>query len=321
MKKTAYLLLSVALCLILCACGHSHSWQAATCTTPKICPDCGETEGEALGHSWVEATCLDPKVCSVCLQSMGNPLGHQWIEATCTDAKHCKVCEATEGAELGHTWETATCILPDTCTVCGNTQGDPLGHTIENWKTVQAATCTEEGQEAGICSVCAESVERTVPVIEHTPSDWKVTVQPTPDEDGTHIKICTVCGKELESEKFTLSKEEIAALYKRNCKTISYEKLSRNPGDYEDEYVKFSGTVVQVCSEAKSELYYSTYRVATSGRYKNVVYIYVDNYGSGSRILEDDYITFYGKFDGLYTYTTVRGDSVTIPSVEVEYVD
>lgn len=30
---------------------HTHSWKAATCTTPKTCTDCGQTEGVALGHS------------------------------------------------------------------------------------------------------------------------------------------------------------------------------------------------------------------------------------------------------------------------------
>ena len=35
-------------------CGYrgSHTWKAATCTTPKTCTKCGETEGEALGHSY-----------------------------------------------------------------------------------------------------------------------------------------------------------------------------------------------------------------------------------------------------------------------------
>lgn len=30
---------------------HEHDWVAATCTEPKTCADCGETEGDALGHT------------------------------------------------------------------------------------------------------------------------------------------------------------------------------------------------------------------------------------------------------------------------------
>ena len=40
-----------------------------------------------------------------------------------------------------------------------------------------------------------------------------------------------------------------------------------------------------------------------------------------SRVLEDDYITFYGTYDGIYTYTAVRGNSISIPSVTAKYYD
>ena len=144
---------------------------------------------------------------------------------------------------------------------------------------------------------------------------------PTKYADGTRVKLCAACGAIVQTESFTLSDEELKELYKENCRSISYKDLSRTPDAYMDEYVKFSGTVIQVCYEATSSLYYSAYRVATSGSYGDVVYIYVDNYGSGSRILEDDKITFYGTYGGLYTYTTVLGDSLTIPSVYVEYLE
>ena len=35
----------------------SHSWKVATCTTPKTCTKCGETEGKELGHSYVDGKC------------------------------------------------------------------------------------------------------------------------------------------------------------------------------------------------------------------------------------------------------------------------
>ena len=37
--------------------GCDHSWTDATCTAPKTCTLCGETEGSALGHSYVSGTC------------------------------------------------------------------------------------------------------------------------------------------------------------------------------------------------------------------------------------------------------------------------
>ena len=86
-----------------------HSWDAATCTTPKTCKLCGETEGNALGHSWKNATCTAPKTCKTCGLTEGNALGHDWEAADCTTAKTCKVCGATEGNALGHDWEAADC--------------------------------------------------------------------------------------------------------------------------------------------------------------------------------------------------------------------
>ena len=40
-----------------------------------------------------------------------------------------------------------------------------------------------------------------------------------------------------------------------------------------------------------------------------------------SRILEDDIITMYGTFGGLYTYESVLGASITVPLIYVEVVE
>lgn len=220
-----------------------------------------------------------------------------------------------------HDWQAANCVSPAICEGCGQTDGEALGHTLGMWTVSSDATCTQTGAETAMCTVCGEVMEREIPVTEHTVGDWEILSQPTLDQNGIRVKNCSVCEAEVEREEFSLSEEEIETLYKADCKTIPYDSLSRTPGDYEGDRVKFSGYVVQICSEAESILYYSTYRVATSGKYDNVVYIKVDNYGSGTRILEDDYVTFYGEFDGLFTYETVLGSSITIPCVIVEYID
>ena len=36
---------------------HTHVWQDATCTTPKICSECGVKEGAALGHAFTQGVC------------------------------------------------------------------------------------------------------------------------------------------------------------------------------------------------------------------------------------------------------------------------
>lgn len=62
---------------------HVHNYKDATCTTPKTCTSCGETEGNAKGHSWKEATCTTPKVCNVCGETSGDALGHSYSGGKC----------------------------------------------------------------------------------------------------------------------------------------------------------------------------------------------------------------------------------------------
>ncbi|MCD8240213.1 MAG: hypothetical protein LUB58_02305 [Oscillospiraceae bacterium] len=51
-----------------------HEWIEATCTVPKTCAVCGETEGEALGHSFAAANYQQPAVCTVCGETEGDVL-------------------------------------------------------------------------------------------------------------------------------------------------------------------------------------------------------------------------------------------------------
>lgn len=61
-----------------------HSWTAATCTTPKTCSKCKETEGKATGHKFTAATCTAPKTCSVCKTTEGKASGHRYDKSgTC----------------------------------------------------------------------------------------------------------------------------------------------------------------------------------------------------------------------------------------------
>ncbi len=79
---------------------HEHTWVEATCTEPKTCSECGETEGVALGHDWVEATCEAPKACARCGETEGEALEHEWTYATIDAPKTCINCGATEGSAV-----------------------------------------------------------------------------------------------------------------------------------------------------------------------------------------------------------------------------
>ena len=105
-KFVSFLFLMIMSLGILCSCcdnnesqgsqngneEHSHEWIEATCTTPKICSKCNETEGEALGHIEV----VDAAKAATCTAT------------GLTEGSHCSVCEEVfvaqeEVAALGHT--------------------------------------------------------------------------------------------------------------------------------------------------------------------------------------------------------------------------
>lgn len=351
MKKRCLLFLGALLVFcMLAGCECKHEWAEATCTEPKTCTKCGETEGEALGHTWIDATCTEPKTCSVCGATEGDPAGHDWADATCTEPKTCTVCgetegkalghdwvpadctnpktcsrcKETEGQALGHKWDPATCTEPKTCSVCGATEGDPLGHTVDEWETTVEATCLNEGEQTGVCTVCGQTVTETLPITDHTPGEWVVTKEPTEDEPGEWTQYCAVCGEVVATEPYELSAEEIAQRFKDNCTSYSYDTIARDPGSYEGTYAKYTGKVIQVMESNfwGSTIYTLRVNVTkTKYSYEDTIYVTYTQSEDSPRILEDDIITIWGTNEGTKTYETIFGASITIPQVDAKYVE
>ena len=63
-------------------------------------------------HIWKDATCTAPKTCYLCDQTEGDILGHKWWDANCTRAKHCSRCNETEGSALGHKYSDGDFVNP-----------------------------------------------------------------------------------------------------------------------------------------------------------------------------------------------------------------
>ena len=61
---------------------HTHQFQGATCTEPKICLICGLKEGEPQ-HRWKAATCQEPKTCIACNKTEGTLGNHIFIDGEC----------------------------------------------------------------------------------------------------------------------------------------------------------------------------------------------------------------------------------------------
>lgn len=99
-KKIIYMLLAMSVSTMLTACGHEHTWVDASCTQPKTCSECGETEGDVIEHVWVDATCAEQKHCSMCGETEGESLPHTLTEANYQEPATCEICGETEGDKL-----------------------------------------------------------------------------------------------------------------------------------------------------------------------------------------------------------------------------
>lgn len=112
--------------------------------------------------------------------------------------------------------------------------------------------------------------------------------------------------------------------FKNSCISLSYKNVLRNPNDYYGTNVYWFGQILQIVSKTSYE---TTMRVGVDcekyqylDRYSCENTIYVNYYGSIS-LIEDDMIKIYGTMDGLMSYTSVLGASITIPQVFAKYIE
>lgn len=118
-------------------------------------------------------------------------------------------------------------------------------------------------------------------------------------------------------EKITELKEKLEIQnYKKQATRISYGNLMREPEKYEGQVVTFVGEIFQKINDREYLL--NTKYDEFLGYYDDKIYLKSKkNY----KILEKDIIRIYGTFKGLFSYTTVLGDEVEVPYIEIEVVE
>ncbi|MGL4912863.1 MAG: toxin regulator [Romboutsia sp.] len=92
---------------------------------------------------------------------------------------------------------------------------------------------------------------------------------------------------------------------------ITYKQLARDEQEYWYKKVTFKGKVLQV-QEGSEE---NVIRLAVDGNYDNILLVRHIKPRVGDRILENDWITVRGIFNGLESYTSVMGAEITLPTV------
>lgn len=113
-----------------------------------------------------------------------------------------------------------------------------------------------------------------------------------------------------------ISKQE----YIESCSEIEYADLARNPNKYKGQAFVFTGKVIQVAEPTSGNTVSMRINV-TEGTYvwSDTIFATVELPKSADRILEGDIMTFYGDCKGLYTYTSVIGEQISLPAVQIFY--
>ncbi len=235
----------------------THNWVDATCTKPKTCSLCGETEGEAKGHTGGTATCLAKAVCEACKEEYGEVTAHNYDQNawgyTSPDG-HARLCTTT-GCQAHETIVAhkpnvpATEKDPSVCTECEYVIAPALGHITHTAKPEWKKDDSGHWHDCVGCST--EKVDFAAHVY-----------------DGDCDTSCDVCGYERnvthnysveKADKLYIASEadcENAATYYKSCACgakgtetfASGDKLGHSWGDWTSAH----GTHTRVCERDDS---------------------------------------------------------------------
>ncbi|MBP0985108.1 MAG: zinc ribbon domain-containing protein [Oscillospiraceae bacterium] len=142
---------------------------------------------------------------------------------------------------------------------------------------------------------------------------------------GVLISILVNIGKGAREAEESMNSSETSSVqqlskedYIASCTEIAYSDLARNPDKYKGQAFHFRGKVVQTATEGNTT--YLRINV-TEGTYVWSDTIFAEVYlpKSADRILEDDIITLYGDCEGVYTYESIVGKQVSLPSISIRY--
>lgn len=133
------------------------------------------------------------------------------------------------------------------------------------------------------------------------------------------IDLDTMTVEELEALKTDVSKAIVAASIENVDGYIvvnDYNEYARSPELHADEQIRFNGSVVQVVEGVENTIY----RIAVNGNLDNIFYVTLAADSQAQRVLENDEVTVFGTFGGLFTYESTLGGSITIPSCIAEKI-
>ncbi len=113
-----------------------------------------------------------------------------------------------------------------------------------------------------------------------------------------------------------LESEATQKEYIESCEEYLYTDINRNPEIYEGRRAKFKGKVIQVQEYSNGRMF----RIEIDSN-DSIIYAEFKKREEGEdRILENDFVEIYGELTGIESYKALLGNTITIPSIEIEYL-
>jgi hypothetical protein len=104
--------------------------------------------------------------------------------------------------------------------------------------------------------------------------------------------------------------------YKAACKSVSYDEIARDDDALKGEKLTFKGEVIQAMN--------GTYRMnvtETTYGYTDTILFTADDSSLSGKVIEDDIVIIWGVSKGNYTYEALLGNKVTVPRIQVVYLE
>lgn len=133
--------------------------------------------------------------------------------------------------------------------------------------------------------------------------------------------------QEQERQQQEEKQQEDKQKFIDSCTTIDFDTLSRNPDKYKGNNYSFTGEVIQVSEsfgdtvKLRINVTKKSYEYIDDEYWEDTIYATVEIPEGADRILEDDIITIWGTCDGLYSYTSILGSSVSLPKIDIKYYE
>ena len=107
--------------------------------------------------------------------------------------------------------------------------------------------------------------------------------------------------------------------YKAACQQFDYKQISRYPSEYEGKDVYFQGHVQQVLEDGNDVTLLVNTSMTDLVWDDTIIVWYTRQDNNEARILEGDIVDLWGELEGLYTYESLLGESITVPSMKARY--